>query len=357
MPAVFTHTEYADIVFIYGYCNGSALAAVAEYRRRFPNRRIPTKDVFVHTFNSLRERGMVPSANIVSERANRQPANEEVNILEAVERSPTTSTRRISVNLNVPRTRVQRTLHRYGLHPYHLLRVQHLHPGDAALRLAFCQWIHEHRRLIPKILFTDEAMFTRDGITNTHNNHVWSDENPHATVESHFQHRFSVNVWSGIIDNVFIGPVIFHERLTGARYRHFLEHELPGLLEDVPLATRHRMYYQHDGAPPHTARVVTQYLDEIFPGRWIGRGGPILWPPRSPDLTPMDYSLWGWFKSDVYRQKPLTRDDLIARIFIAATRIRERQDSLHNITRNLRERVVKCVNVQGGIFEHLMRTP
>jgi hypothetical protein len=29
-------------------------------------------------------------------------------------------------------------------------------------------------------------------------------------------------------------------------------------------------------------------LDVKFPGRWIGRGGPIAWPPRSPDLTPLD---------------------------------------------------------------------
>ena len=37
--------------------------------------------------------------------------------------------------------------------------------------------------------------------------------------------------------------------------------------------------------------------------RWIGRGGTINWPPRSPDLTPLDFCLWGLMKSEVYRKK------------------------------------------------------
>ncbi|KAF2879847.1 hypothetical protein ILUMI_26324 [Ignelater luminosus] len=34
-----------------------------------------------------------------------------------------------------------------------------------------------------------------------------------------------------------------------------------------------------------------QHLDERFLGRWIGRGGPTSRPPRSSDLTPLDYCL------------------------------------------------------------------
>jgi hypothetical protein len=37
-------------------------------------------------------------------------------------------------------------------------------------------------------------------------------------------------------------------------------------------------------------------LDESFPNRWLGHGGPIAWPPRSPDLTPLDYYIWGHMK-------------------------------------------------------------
>ncbi|KAJ4440129.1 hypothetical protein ANN_08267 [Periplaneta americana] len=48
-----------------------------------------------------------------------------------------------------------------------------------------------------------------------------------------------------------------------------------------------------DGAPPHFGRHVRNHLNATFPDRWIGRGGPVTWPPRSPDLTALDSFLWG----------------------------------------------------------------
>ena len=38
-----------------------------------------------------------------------------------------------------------------------------------------------------------------------------------------------------------------------------------------------------------------------YPGLWIGKGGPVAWPPRSPDLTLLDFFLWGHIKSLVYK--------------------------------------------------------
>ncbi|KAJ4442536.1 hypothetical protein ANN_04123 [Periplaneta americana] len=49
----------------------------------------------------------------------------------------------------------------------------------------------------------------------------------------------------------------------------------------------------HDGASPHFDRRVRNRLNATFPDRWIGRGGPVPWPPRSPDLSPLDFFLWG----------------------------------------------------------------
>jgi hypothetical protein len=38
---------------------------------------------------------------------------------------------------------------------------------------------------------------------------------------------------------------------------------------------------------------VRSYLDETLPGQRIGRRGSVEYPPRSPDLTPLDFYLWG----------------------------------------------------------------
>ena len=125
-----------------------------------------------------------------------------------VRRSPTTSTRILSARIGVSRTRVWRTLQEDGLYPFHPKHVQNLHPGDSAMCLEFCYWLHTNRQLLPLLLFTDEATFTRKGICNSRNSHRWYHKNPHGNVETIFQCRFFINVWCGVIDAMLIGPVI-----------------------------------------------------------------------------------------------------------------------------------------------------
>ena len=63
--------------------------------------------------------------------------------------------------------------------------------------------------------------------------------------------------------------------------------------------------YQQDGAPPHWWFTVRAYLNDNLPRKWIGRAsgednGMLKWPPRSPDLTPCDFFLWGYVKTLIY---------------------------------------------------------
>jgi len=156
MPHIFKNVEYADMMYVYGCCDGSATAAVEEYRRRFPMRRIPDPRVFYKVFNTLRECGTLPSAHVSPERARKQNMEEHKNILNMVQRRTTNSTRRLSASISVSRTRVWRTLHEDGLYPFHPQPVQNLHPGDSAMRLECCHWLHTNRQLLPLIQFTYE---------------------------------------------------------------------------------------------------------------------------------------------------------------------------------------------------------
>ena len=144
-----------------------------------------------------------------------------------VQSSPRASTRRTARRLRVLHTRVWRTLHAEGMCPYHVLRVQHLTPGDFAERLEFCKWLNGSRQLHRYILFTDEAQFNRHGVNNTHNSHVCAVENPHATVESNFQLRFSVNVWCAVLDDQLIGPFNLEDRLNERRTSDFCRKNCP----------------------------------------------------------------------------------------------------------------------------------
>jgi len=150
-----------------------------------------------------------------------------------------------------------------------------------------------------------------------------------------------------VLDDQLIGPFILEGRLTGEAYLRFLQEELPRLLEDVPLNKRGGMYFQNYGAPPHK-----NFLHYRFPGRWIGCGGPYNWPARSPDLSPLDYCVWGWMKELVYSVKVVTRDALLCRILDAADRIRNSQRKLQRATRVVHNRAAACVAAGGGIFEN-----
>jgi hypothetical protein len=64
MPFVYSHVEYCDMHFVYGFCNGSARAAVLEYERRFPDRRIPSSRVFTRLHQTLRDTGSLLSDTV-----------------------------------------------------------------------------------------------------------------------------------------------------------------------------------------------------------------------------------------------------------------------------------------------------
>ncbi|GBN65768.1 hypothetical protein AVEN_97123-1 [Araneus ventricosus] len=80
--------------------------------------------------------------------------------------------------------------------------------------------------------------------------------------------------------------------------------------------------FQEDGAPPHYGNIVREFLDTTFPQRWIGRGAVMAWPPRSPDITPLDFYLWGYVKQRVYSERINDIDHLKQRI----------TDVIHSVT-------------------------
>ena len=89
-------------------------------------------------------------------------------------------------------------------------------------------------------------------------------------------------------------------------------------MEDVPLHVRMNMWIQHDGATPHYALCARQVMNEIFDEKWIGRGGPVAWSPRSRELTEITPQM------------------------------------LAKVRRSFHQRISKCLQVESHHFEHLL---
>lgn len=354
----FTNIELADMHFCYGLADGDGARARRLYQQRHPNRVLPHHDKFRKIHSQLRENGKFytrDSSRPARERPVRNLEREE-EVLDQVGNDASISTREITRRTGISQSTVWRILKDQQLYPFHLQKVQNLLPGDYARRLDYCTLMRERIRrddhLLRKILFTDESLFTREGTFNSHNMHSWDEEHPHATFVRSHQYRFSLNVWCGIMGNHLIGPYFIEGRLTGEAYVNFLQNHLNNFLEDVSLTERRNMWFMHDGAPPHTARITRNYLDERFPNRWIGINGPVQWPPRSPGLNMMDYYFWGHLKDYVYKETIRDVDHLRQRIIDGCHMIRNNSDRIFpEVRHNMIRRIDLCIRFEGGHFE------
>jgi len=108
--SVFSHVEYCDMHFVYGFCDRNARAAVDEYQRRFPDRMIPSRGVFSHIHQTMRETGCLPCAAVLFEIEVVPLINTRENNLEMFQRSPRLSTSRTVCRIGVSRMHVWRTL-------------------------------------------------------------------------------------------------------------------------------------------------------------------------------------------------------------------------------------------------------
>lgn len=292
----FSKDELVNMVYALGEADRNLLLATRLYKTKFPNARQPRIKTMRRVRETFENTGNVayPKKEVL---ANQLSDDTVLNVLLAVEENPHTSVREISRAIGVPKSTINDVLRRNSYHPYHLELHQELHEADFAQRVDFCNTILASITLdgnfVGKILFSDEATFKSNGSVNRHNMHYYATENPHWLRTIDHTNRWSLNVWAGILKDHVIGPFFFEQTLTGVIYLDFLENELPVMLENVDLATRAVMWFQHDGAPVHFQRNVRRYLDNWLPGRWIGRGGTVSWPPRSPDLTPLDFFFMG----------------------------------------------------------------
>jgi hypothetical protein len=97
-----------------------------------------------------------------------------------------------------------------------------------------------------------------------------------------------LDVFFALSKQNMLGLIFFAEStVTGTVYLDMEEFLVPILEEEGP----DNMLFQQDGALPHSHKEVTDLLNSKFPGKCIGRGGSITWPPRSSDITPLDFFL------------------------------------------------------------------
>ncbi|GFT95055.1 DUF4817 domain-containing protein [Trichonephila clavipes] len=160
-------------------------------------------------------------------------------------------------------------------------------------RRRFVKWAQNEIAVVPdfhkRILFSDEAHFWLNGYVNKRNCRIWSEANPQVYVETPLNTE-KLTVWCAL----WAGGILLQNdeghnvTVNGERYRAMITNLF------IPELNNHdvqELWFQQDGATCHTARATIDLLKDTFGDRLISRFGPVNWPPRSCDLTPLDYFL------------------------------------------------------------------
>lgn len=283
--------------------------------------------------------------------------------IESVKRSvmenPSTSVRRRSQELGLSYGTTWNILrHSLQLKAYKIQLTQELQPNDHQLRRDLADWAIKQIEVDPdfhrKIIFSDEAHFWLNGYVNKQNCRYWSEDNQYVITEKSYYPQ-KVTVWCAFWSEGIIGPYFFENEcgkavtVNGERYRNMIKEYFWHQIDDLELKD---MWFQQDGATCHTSSVTIDLLREKFDDRVISRNAGVRWPPRSCDITPLDFFLWGYVKSIVYCNKPTTINDLKDNIRRAITDITA--DLCEKVAQNWSSRVFFLKKSRGGHLKDII---
>jgi AraC-like DNA-binding protein len=188
---MYSAADYVEMLIIFGECGRNAKEAARIFSERFPDRPSPDHKTILRVLARAQETGKVlPNRNEIGGGAR---SARTLAILNIVEEDGTRSIREIAQEVDISSRSVHRVLNENRLHPFHYTRVQHL--------VWLLNKAAEDEKFISRILFSDESSFGRQGCFNHRNLHVWSYDNPRTTYPRAFQRRFSVNLWSGLVED------------------------------------------------------------------------------------------------------------------------------------------------------------
>lgn len=351
----YSNNDLLNLFYTHGECGRVVRRTCRLFNERYPHLPRMTPGKFTRF-----EARFIATGNVTPTRSHLKPIinneDNEVNVLAYFQINRRSSTRAAELDLGISRASIHRILRKHKMHPFSEIIVHGFRLGDEIKRVEFCEFMcikmTEDPMFLQNIIWTDESKFSRQGIINRRNNHYWAQNNPYLTREHNHQDHFSFNVFCLIMDNR-VAYQVYDENLNGARYLEILRGFVRNFLNALPPCDRPNIWYQLDGAPAHSTTAVYHELTTLFEDRWIGRQGPWKWPPRSPDLTPLDFYLWGRVKELVYSRPVQTREELLNRVHHAFTNLNP-DELRRSVSQGVHDRVIQCLNQNGGHIEQLL---
>lgn len=349
----FTTAQRIKIVQLYYRHSNSVVTVFRNLRADYGRNNRPTERTIRNVVNKFEETGSVCDIVRPVHHRNARSTENIAAVRESVAEERNLSIPRRAQQLGLSYGTLWRILHLdLHLHPYKIQLTQELKPQDHRSRRAYADWVLEQQQLdadfSKKILFSDEAYFHLSGYVNKQNCRIWGEENPQEIQERPL-HAQKVIVWCALWAGGVIGPYFFEDdqgrtqTVTSQRYQTMLRDWFWDQIEDFDLEN---MWFQQDGAPAHRTNPTIDLLHHKFPNRVIALFGDVNWPPRSCDLTPLDFFLWGYAKGRVYANNPQTLEQLKANIREVMAEIEP--EMCEKVIENYLKRIESCKKSRGG---------
>lgn len=271
-------------------------------------------------------------------------------ISKRVKRNPARSMRKIARETGINRESVRRIAkYELKLKPYKLKKCQLLTDANKIIRLERCRALLRRAggNRWENILFTDEKIFTLEQAHNHQNDRIWSTSapGPSSAVE-HRQYPQSVMVWAGICASGKT-PLVFVDQGVKINQQVYQRDILLDVV--LPWSQQHfgdtEWTFQQDSAPAHRAKMVQEWCRAHFP-QFIKSTE---WPPYSPDLNPMDYSIWSILEARVCAVRHQNLESLRRALLREWDKITVSE--LRRVAFNFVSRLRLCIREKGGHFE------
>ena len=268
------------------------------------------------------------------------------------------SQRQIARDLGISRTSVQAINKELGLKAYKRIRTSRKDGDVKQKRKTRSKNLYGRFSAadVKKLVFTDEKDFPFEVARNRQNDRVYGKKKTAISTKrlyhecSRFTKKIMVSAgvsWNGKTRLHFIDTK--KVKVNSESYQQLLK---SGLLPDCRrLYPNGNFVFQQDGASSHTSKSTQDYLEKSVPD-FIKKDQ---WPPMSPDLNPMDYSIWNSLSEKVYegRKEKFTEAELKKKLKQSWQKITLKE--VHKAVRGWKPRLREVFENNGGPIEHLLK--
>ena len=265
----------------------------------------------------------------------------------------------IARKIGISRTSVRRIIAQdLDINMYHRVKAQNLKPADIEKR------VERGNRLLRTVtpatllrtFFSDEKIFTIEGVFNRQNDVVYSRAATQAEVdEERIHHGKSAfpkaMMVSAAVSTLGKTSLYIVDPGTKINSVYYCDGILSQMLPEMIALSGGDFLFQQDGARSHTSAHTLRYINENIPAT-AALLPPEKWPPNSPDLNTMDYAIWSMLEAEVYKVKIRDLDHLEDRLGEAWADLP--QEHINNAVMTFRKRVRACIAAEGKRFEYKM---